>query len=258
MVAQLSPSLNVLVNGNTFEAQEGRVVWFDYSVDTFLRFASFVYTGDYNEPQPLRRQVNSNGERMYYIYGTSANEPRIADYSSAWDPSNDVHTDLPYSIASYLARASSKEQPSTPTQTAKYAAMMMFKNPSSPLDGNPRNSPRPKQRASEFLAQILEDHVRVYVLAEENDIDSLKTLSLDRLRQTLVDFIVSHASLHDLRCVVDDIYDFTVVGSPAREMIAKYFSFFVEHISNQYHFWYLLKRADFAQDLVEQMVQRLN
>ncbi|CAM1511308.1 Fc.00g088210.m01.CDS01 [Cosmosporella sp. VM-42] len=52
LVAQLSPVLNALVNGNMREAQEGRVEWLDLDIDTFVRFAKYAYSGDYTEAEP--------------------------------------------------------------------------------------------------------------------------------------------------------------------------------------------------------------
>ncbi|KAF5249843.1 hypothetical protein FANTH_4894 [Fusarium anthophilum] len=53
LIGRLSPVLNALVNGNMREAREGRVVWADLDVDTFVRFAKFAYSGDYSEAQPV-------------------------------------------------------------------------------------------------------------------------------------------------------------------------------------------------------------
>lgn len=41
-----------MVNGQMREATEGRVEWPDLDVDTFLRFAKFVYSRDYTEAEP--------------------------------------------------------------------------------------------------------------------------------------------------------------------------------------------------------------
>ncbi|KAL5607745.1 hypothetical protein FOBRF1_008242 [Fusarium oxysporum] len=53
LIGRQSPVLNALVNGNMREAREGRVVWADLDVDTFVRFAKFAYSGDYSEAQPV-------------------------------------------------------------------------------------------------------------------------------------------------------------------------------------------------------------
>ncbi|SPJ84161.1 uncharacterized protein FTOL_10678 [Fusarium torulosum] len=53
MIAKLSPALNILVNGKMREAEEGRVEWPDLDVETFVRFAKFVYSADYDEAEPV-------------------------------------------------------------------------------------------------------------------------------------------------------------------------------------------------------------
>jgi hypothetical protein len=53
MIAKLSPTLNILVNGKMREAEEGRVEWPDLDVETFVRFVKFVYSADYDEAEPV-------------------------------------------------------------------------------------------------------------------------------------------------------------------------------------------------------------
>ncbi|KAF4963668.1 hypothetical protein FSARC_8312 [Fusarium sarcochroum] len=65
LIGQLSKVLNALVNGNMREAHEGRVDWPDLDVDTFVRFAKFAYSGDYNgaEPELCEMAIASQGEQ---------------------------------------------------------------------------------------------------------------------------------------------------------------------------------------------------
>ncbi|KAF9775249.1 hypothetical protein IL306_006665 [Fusarium sp. DS 682] len=67
LIGRLSPVLNALVNGNMREAHEGRVVWADLDVETFVRFAKYAYSGDYTEAQPVRistSEPNTQGNHL--------------------------------------------------------------------------------------------------------------------------------------------------------------------------------------------------
>lgn len=61
IIGRLSPALDALVNGKMKEAQEGRVYWPDTTTDTFVRFASFAYSNDYQaaEPQVIAQEQES-------------------------------------------------------------------------------------------------------------------------------------------------------------------------------------------------------
>ena len=48
--AEQSSALHALVTGFMEEAQTGTAIWEDVDVDTFARFAQFIYTGDYPPP----------------------------------------------------------------------------------------------------------------------------------------------------------------------------------------------------------------
>lgn len=268
MVAQLSPVLDDLVKGPMREALEGVVAWPDVTVDTFLRFASFIYTEGYEEPRPVPGPVDSNGKKIYENISRSSTEPRIADCEEFPEILAHVPTNLPYSVSSYLKAKERRdglsifgdERPQQTTQTtAKCRAMMAFRAISFSIDSDPKNNPRPNKTASEPYAPVFRGHVRLYELAEKYDIDSLRRLSLHRLRRTLMEFTVFDENVPDLICLVEEIYEYTVQGSSARVMISEYVSFFIEHIRDRRDFRDLLKHVnDFAHDLVGQMVQRLD
>lgn len=177
---------------------------------------------------------------------------------------------LPYSVSSYmetkercdssrLAGEGCKKRTIKPKPTAKYLAMVTFKAISFLIDSDSKNNPRPNKTASDPYAPIFLGHVRLYILAEKYDMDSFRRLSLHRLRQILMVFTVYDENVPDLIGLVDEIYEYTVEGSWAREIISKYLSFFVEHIRQRDDFRDPLRRVnDFAQDLMERMVQRLD
>lgn len=257
----MSPVLNVLINGNMREAQEGRVMWPDVAVDTFSRFISFVYTGHYDEPQPEVPEDTQTGD----VSEISADQ-LLNDDSEAWKNLPHAPSVLPYSFTMYLeikgrcdsgrlsGSGPSRKRPRTAPTTARFAELQAFESRFCRFASNFKKCPRRNVAASEFYKPIFLCHARLYAFAEKYDIVPLGKLSLRRLHQTLVFFIVYDENVPDLICLVEEIYEHTFEGSPARNMITTYLSFFVACLINRADFRDLLGRADgFAPDLIEQM-----
>ncbi|RBR15759.1 hypothetical protein FVER53590_25937 [Fusarium verticillioides] len=62
LVAHQSPALAAMVNGNFRESQEGSVKWDDVDEIVFNSFWQFVYTGNYDTPEPLPTTQKDSGE----------------------------------------------------------------------------------------------------------------------------------------------------------------------------------------------------
>ncbi|KAL6890845.1 hypothetical protein GGI43DRAFT_414940 [Trichoderma evansii] len=56
LIAHQSEALKALVNEQTKEGTEGRVIWEHIHEDTFSRFSQYLYTGYYLEAEPKRRK----------------------------------------------------------------------------------------------------------------------------------------------------------------------------------------------------------
>ncbi|EXL90100.1 hypothetical protein NOF04DRAFT_3417 [Fusarium oxysporum II5] len=73
LVAHQSPALAAMVNGKSQESRECSVKWDDVDEIVFNSFWQFVYTGDYDTPEPLRPTQRTSG-RGDHKSGT-ADEP---------------------------------------------------------------------------------------------------------------------------------------------------------------------------------------
>ncbi|PNP61173.1 hypothetical protein FNYG_14090 [Fusarium nygamai] len=62
LVAHHSPALAAMVNGKFRESQEGSVKWDDVDEIVFNSFWQFVYTGDYDTPEPLPTTQKDSGQ----------------------------------------------------------------------------------------------------------------------------------------------------------------------------------------------------
>jgi hypothetical protein len=84
-IAQQSPALTALVQGEISESRVGEARWGDVDKGTFLRFIQFVYTGDYSVPQSI---VDGSDHYSYLLSQTDIEQedtPREAIPSAVVD-----------------------------------------------------------------------------------------------------------------------------------------------------------------------------
>ncbi|KAM0206461.1 hypothetical protein ACHAQI_008188 [Fusarium lateritium] len=105
---------------------------------------------------------------------------------------------------------------------------------------------------------VLLTHVRVYIIADKYGVDELCRLSLYRLRLLLRGIVLFRKRILDLVIVVDEIFENTVEGDGARELIVKYFACYIEVMQDTPEVAELLRDGgDFVAALVEKMTRRL-
>lgn len=146
-IAGLSPALRALINGGMREAQERRVVWPDVRTDTFIRFAQFAYSGDYD----------------YMVL-------KMVEISTG--------NDSEQSRSEFLATIQTKEGRDESVQK-RYDQVACNISSSTPHT----NTNTPKSYLPLFLG-----HARLYSLAEKYRVESLKTLTLNKLEQCLAQY----------------------------------------------------------------------
>ncbi|KAF5978835.1 btb poz fold [Fusarium coicis] len=94
LVAHQSPALDAMVNGKFQESRECAVKWDDVDEIVFNSFWQFVYTGDYDTPEPLPTTQNdpSQGDQISNTADKpieeepTAEEEIEAEAAAAWDP----------------------------------------------------------------------------------------------------------------------------------------------------------------------------
>lgn len=87
-IARLSPALDTLLNGSMREASEGRVCWPDVDADTFIRFACFAYSHDYEGAEagpvePEKKAAEPEGAATHHQ--TSKGKGRASSPAPAGD-----------------------------------------------------------------------------------------------------------------------------------------------------------------------------
>ncbi|KLP15186.1 uncharacterized protein LW94_1243 [Fusarium fujikuroi] len=94
LVAHQSPALAAMVNGKFQESRECCVKWDDLEEIVFKSFWQFVYTGDYDTPEPLpSAQRNS---------GLGNHESDRADEPAETEPEPEPEPEQPENYASFI------------------------------------------------------------------------------------------------------------------------------------------------------------
>lgn len=205
-IAEQSDALNNLINGAMIEAQVGRVVWDDLSVNTFIRFIQFAYLGDYPTPASIPlTQPTGNTASVAPLFPASPTftffpfkSPTIPTEASPFkDPSWTDRKDR----KDVLPQMSKIKQDNTPTKTsenkpfkdldypARIPAMEFFKS----------CKPRPNQPSEDFTPVFIA-HAELYVFAEKYGIKTLKQTTLHKLHKTLAIYKMNPA---DIRPIIE-------------------------------------------------------
>lgn len=162
LVAEQSLALNSLINGLMKEAQEKGLIWRDVDEQTFALFAEFVYSGGYTLPVVEDHATVSCFVPPHLIESTLA--PISKKKKS---PNRDYGLNPNRTKFQNLVYRSPTKKTSSPTFTHSLHSPTVI----SP-DGPPN-----------LLA-----HARLYVLAQQYDIKTLKFLALQKLHATLSQF----------------------------------------------------------------------
>ncbi|KAI5463200.1 hypothetical protein BGZ63DRAFT_353234 [Mariannaea sp. PMI_226] len=245
LIGQLSPALSALVNGRMKEAREGRVEWPDLDVDTFVRFAKYAYSRDYVEADPeMLPHPPPPAPEIAQPQDSQSSQNQMIDLTNQADGGS-VGEDTP---------ANDDEQSCA---NLKYSAMRRFvklemEHPDDLWE------PRPNVDPYEKYEPVFMSHVRLYALAEKYGIEKLKTLTLHRMHLALQRFTIFPERVGDVVCIVPIIYDYTVAGDMAREMIVQFFCCVAEHVKVNRDFRFALRSVgEFADDLFQEMTSRL-
>jgi hypothetical protein len=224
-IAATSEYFNALINGGMDEAQKGCATFKDVRVDDFVRFCEFAYRGDYTvpawEPVPLDPLAESNGPkevlskkeksrrkkmRRPYISGWSAwseyvlSQLRQAVYQLLLSHMETARDDPIYKAELSLAKDLLSDDEAAvdcsdmPMRTSRIQLRNQFYHRNYPLDDCSREEifirflPVANGAAEECFTPVFLAYARLYSFAHLRLVTPLKTLTLNKLHQTLLCF----------------------------------------------------------------------
>jgi hypothetical protein len=251
--ADQSRALRALMQGTMSEGSAGQAKWEDVDINTFVRFAQFVYTGDYSIP----RMIVRSSEQPLSL-GT------IVDVATPL-PDEPQKNEFWGSFGTHSKKAKKKSYlASTPTVVRTFSSLRfpLLKSRSNFED---TCEPAVSDGPSENIGEVLFIHTSLYVLAEKWGIGSLKRLTLSKIYKTLT---IIRLDLLNLDQIIDFVrYAYSNERTPdletemdeLRELICQYLAAHAELTTRHTAFMALMEEGGpFARDLWKLVAPRIN
>lgn len=159
LVARQSDKLNALVNNEFPEARDQSVLWDSVDKATFIRFAQYVYCGDY-EAEGFKVSPSTDGSKA---------DPSAEGQNNDWG----------WEIAP-------KKEKNTPSGQAR--ALIRFKKPKYEYEGATALEIEENNDVTKEYSEIFLAHARLYVFADYHRIERLQQMTLHKLHQLLSAF----------------------------------------------------------------------
>lgn len=239
------------------ESIERHVVWNDVDEEVFTRFSQFVYTGDYDEAMPSKREIEAvtpcrvTPRRLRFDQITSRR---------GWlnRETNSRATVARLSILPSM-RASSREPENVSPEKKKLLwdkFQALYPSPSSQPISTPKS-------ASYDYTDVFLSHARMYIFADYYGIDSLQTLALHKLCRVLISFDVYVENCGDIIQLVQYCFEHTInKGGQVerlRALVCLYTACKVEELWNVTDFRDVAKTLpDFTTGLITSLLDRLD
>jgi hypothetical protein len=225
-IASQSPALEALMRGKMSECASRVVTWIDVDQETFVRFAQFVYTGDYSVPKMIvngQFHQQKQCEKPKEVENDIWFAPEPIPFESSWgafsSASKKDKKKLAKSARFSFGETSRSAQTTDSTIFDKSHVYALLQPRSKFADTcDPEIIDGPEESN---ITEALLSHTLLYILAEKWGIDSLKMLTLFKLHQTLSMLVIDipkvphimelvrhgYAGTPDLETGIDDLRD---------------------------------------------------
>ncbi|PLB49344.1 hypothetical protein P170DRAFT_384105 [Aspergillus steynii IBT 23096] len=259
-LADLSPTLDSLMNGGMLEAKLRQADWSEVvEEDTFVRLCEYAYRGDYKPPRCVDRgatldnpDANAESEEPARGHLTSAAKKKS---KKGRVKRNHIRDDIPAPQPVEDAAADSIEEPAAaepepvPEEEEPYDSfnghILPYREKSiwsrhlkdrfenlNQLYANAYNSALPLQKVEfapkgnsdpqEDFAPVFLGHAKLYILADTYNIPSLAALVLQKLAITLGDFKLSEDNISNVIELVQFAYQHTRADDALRTLATTY------------------------------------
>ncbi|MCJ1435085.1 hypothetical protein MMC27_004455 [Xylographa pallens] len=266
LVVEQSPALRKLVTGSMKEAQSGCVIWADVDEDTFARFAQFVYTGDYVpaahvllEPEVPAPPVTEDDTNK--VPQVDSPPPETIEEEKS------LEVPVPNDGWGFVGLSPKKGKKSgNQAKKWKSTPLLPFHDRKYPL---PTSSTCLKEKCKtrantselEDYTPVFLGHTRLYAFAEKYGIESLKSVVLHKLHETLHLFTPYEARYGDIVELLRDTYDKTPTRrrlEPLRELVTQYVASEAKKVINTEQCLSLIEEGgQLARDLFAMLLERL-
>ncbi|KAK8068121.1 BTB/POZ fold protein [Apiospora saccharicola] len=177
LVASISQPLKVLVTGSMVESCRGVAEWPEVDDATFMRFFQFAYSGNFQDEEPEERP-------------TPAEPPALGEPPAP----REYDEPEPQLVEAFIGRPRRNRIQANPFSFVeapvekKTTLWESFTEMYPPLESQTSGWPLPDQNPVLDFTRVFLAYARLYVLADEKDIQGLAALSLRRLHHILKHF----------------------------------------------------------------------
>ncbi|KJZ71599.1 hypothetical protein HIM_08993 [Hirsutella minnesotensis 3608] len=242
LVASQSPALRALIIGGFKESESKEVVWEAVDEKTFVRFCEYIYTGDYQDEVPKTNQAPNKLVLEDELSVASHLKIRHEEEGSG-DDMGDA-----YDSVSGEVKTAKREQQWESFLNAWYP------------DSRPNRAFQARENDDQAFeyTEVFLCHARLYTFADYHGVAPLMELSIHKLHQILVKFILYDERVEDIVKLLE--YCFTTDTPQAlRHLLVHYASCQVEKLWEIQAFRDLVgKHGDLSVELINEMLPRLD
>ncbi|KAJ3453996.1 hypothetical protein MRS44_018628 [Fusarium solani] len=269
LIAHHSPALSALVNGGFKESNDFCVEWDDIDETTFTSFWQFVYTGDYDTPEPMA--ANAETATAHCLDGQSRTDgnnvdPLVIDEPSAEEAAESAAEAPSESAADEISEASTPPAPEIDgwgsvvvepqKEKERVTKLQMLWNDfqhSWRIDDKPSEpEEKPKDRTYPTL-----HHARVYVLGDRYGIIRMMDISFQKLHEALVNLEINEDSVSEILTLLRFGFE-ELVPEKLRQLLVHYATRVVEHLWENEEFQEPLENCgSLSKALIGSMLLRL-
>lgn len=249
LVAEQSAALRTMVHGEFKEAKDGFVTWDDIDERTFLSFWHHVYTGDYDDPEPV---VEAEAD----VDAGSIEDEGVTEVDDPNDHSIQATTAEEPGLEFQPVEGATAEPGAPPESIWGHAPEKKAKRKRIPkrdmlwndfqnswrIDMSKYVEDRTRSIGSGLIdhADIFIHHCRVYVLADRYAVTRLMDLSFNKLHHALVGYDLSEPKLNGIVELLRWCYA-DAVPEKLRQLVAHYASCNAEMLWESEEFQELLE-----------------
>ncbi|CZT24137.1 uncharacterized protein RCC_09854 [Ramularia collo-cygni] len=266
LISHHSRPLSVLMNGSMQEAINGYASIDDVDGDTFARFVEYLYTGEYPAAEPLLllddgaiAQQHADQVRDSALPPELQEQPVHAEQSTTMKDALPAHEHDPWTAFSTTTTKTRKKP-----MTSQQRAWREFQSISFEVcAARPDSAPRANQEAYEGYTDVFLSHAKIYVFADRYDINNLRSLSLQKLHNTLVQFTLFEQRVSDIASLLQYCYEHTAEREGStddlRSLITRYVCCNLESMMKDETFRRTMKGDHVSSwDILNQVLHRLN
>ena len=242
------------MTGRMREAQDGTATIHDIDIDSFTRFAEYIYGGDYNMVQPIVKSEQREDPQFMHAYDEPATEEPFME-------------DLDWAVPTKTRKKGARK--ATPKQTLLSLADYSFrKSLTEVFPVVPRGTFVSTESAGDYdtqgdFTEVLLCHARVYSMADQFQVSKLKELAIYKIYMLLRQ--INHSDnchISNLISILDFVYGHTMglesTKEPLRDLLAHYVAWdFRGRMEEEDFKAYLVKKGAFTLDVCEKVSMRL-